>query len=454
MTMSHSLPPTVSSRRTFLQTSGCAVAATALAGTLATPRPGYTAESNNIRIALIGCGGRGTGAAANALSTQGPCQLYAMADVFEQRLNSSLQALSEKHQPQVTVPPDRRFVGFDAFRRAIDALPRGSLVILATPAGFRPIHFEYAVQRGMHVFMEKSFAVDAPGIHRVRRAGALATEQNLKVATGLMWRHDRPREEVIQRIHDGAIGELLMLRTYRMHGPVGLTPRAPGMSELAHQIANYNSFPWLNASFFVDWLIHNIDVCCWAKGDWPSQAQGHGARAARTEPDQMLDQYMVEYTFPDGAKLYAEGRHNHGCWDIFSDFAHGTRGSALIMESLAAPRPRLYRGHVQTREHETWRYTGGPCDPYQVEHDRLFEAIRTDNRYNETERSARACMVSILGRMAADSGKLITYEEALASTLELAPGLDRLNSLDDPAPVRADAQGRYPIPVPGQTRVL
>jgi myo-inositol 2-dehydrogenase / D-chiro-inositol 1-dehydrogenase len=442
------------SRRQFLVTSGQAVAATALAGALAQPRTGYAAEKNLIKIALVGCGGRGTGAAANALSTAGPTQLWAMADVFPRRVTDSLAALKEKYPQQVNVTPERRFSGFNAFRAAIDALDRGDVVLLATPAAFRPAHFEYAVAKGIHVFMEKSFAVDAPGIRRVLRAGAQAEAKGLKVASGLMWRHDPAREEVIQRIHQGAIGEVILLRTYRMHGPVGLNPKPPGSSELAHQLANYNSFPWLNASFFVDWLIHNIDVCCWAKNAWPVAAQGHGARAARSAPDQMLDQYFVEYTFPDGAKLYAEGRHTAGCWDIFSDFAHGTRGSALIMENLAAANPRIYGGQVQTREHETWRYRGAPTDPYQIEQDLFFQAIRNDQPYNETERSARACMVSILGRMAADSGQWITYDDASASDLELAPGLDSLNSLDDPAPVLPDAEGRYPIPIPGQTRVL
>jgi predicted dehydrogenase len=377
-----------------------------------------------------------------------------MADVFPRRVTDSLAALKEKYPQQVNVTPERRFSGFNAFREAIDALDRGDVVLLATPAAFRPAHFEYAVEKGIHVFMEKSFAVDAPGIRRVLRAGAQAEAKGLKVASGLMWRHDPAREEVIRRIHQGAIGDVILLRTYRMHGPVGLNPKPPGSSELAHQLANYNSFPWLNASFFVDWLIHNIDVCCWAKNAWPVAAQGHGARAARSAPDQMLDQYFVEYSFPDGAKLYAEGRHTAGCWDSFSDFAHGTRGSALIMENLAAANPRIYGGQLQTREHETWRYRGAPTDPYQIEQDLFFQAIRHDQPYNETERSARACMVSILGRMAADSGQWITYDDACASDLELAPGLDSLKSLDDPAPVMPDAEGRYPIPVPGQTRVL
>jgi len=444
----------VTTRRDFLKTSGAALAGAALAAPLATPRAGYAAEDNTIKIALVGCGGRGTGAAANALSTKGPTRLIALADVFPDRIDNSHKALTEKYSAQVNVPPEQRFLGFDAFRKAVDLLGKGDLVLLATPAAFRPVHFEYAVQKGVHVFMEKSFAVDAPGIRRVLRAGETAAQQNLKVASGLMWRHDPAREEVIRRLHEGAIGDIILLRTYRMHGPVGFHPRQPGESELAHQIRNYSCFNWLNASFFVDWLIHNIDICCWAKDTWPVSVQGQGARVARTDPDQMLDQYSVEYTFADGTKLFAQGRHVTGCWDIFSDFAQGAKGSALLMESLAAAKPRIYRGHAQTSDNLVWRYQGPPVDPYQREHDLLFDAIRNDQPYNETERAAKACLVSIMGRMAAESGLVINYDEALASNLELASGLDKLDSLDTAPPVAPDAAGKYPVPVPGRTKVL
>jgi predicted dehydrogenase len=301
--------------------------------------------------------------------------------------------------------------------------------------------------------MEKSFAVDAPGIRRVLRAGAQARERNLKVAGGLMWRHDPAREAVIGRIHDGAIGEVILLRTYRMHGPVGFKPKAPGTSELAHQIANYSNFTWVNGSFFLDWLIHNIDVCCWAKNAWPVAAQGQGGRQTRTEPDQMFDHYAVEYAFADGTRLLAQGRHIAHCHDVFSDFAHGSKGSALIMESLAAAKPRIYRAHDQVRANELWRYPGPEPDPYQVEHDLLLEAIREDKPLNETERCAHAALVSIMGRMAAESGQLITFEAAMASDLELAPGLERF-TLDSPPPALPDSAGRYPVAMPGQTKVV
>ena len=438
------------SRRVFLRQSTQAVAATALA---AVYRPGYTAERNTLKIALVGCGGRGTGAAANALRTAGPTQLWAMADAFEDRLNSSLKTLSEQFPSQVAVPAERRFTGLEGFKRAMDAVDAGDVVLLATPPAFRPMHLGHAVEKGRHVFMEKSFAVDAPGVRCVLKAGRLAAQKNLKVAGGLMWRHDLAREAVIGKIHEGAIGELVLLRTYRMHGAVGFASKRPGQTELAHQIANYNSFTWLNGSFFVDWLIHNIDICCWAKNALPVSAQGMGGRQTRTEPDQLFDQYFVEYSFADGTRLLAQGRHINKCYDVFSDFAHGTRGSAVIMETLASPKPRLYAGHVQTRANETWRYSGPEPDPYQVEQDLFFAAIRENRPYNEAERCAHAVMVAILGRMASESGQMIAYDDALASNLELAPGLDQF-TLESKAPVEPDAQGRYPVAMPGQTRVL
>ena len=379
----------------------------------------YAGEDNTIKVALVGCGGRGTGAAQNALSTAGPTKLWAMADVFEQRLETSLKTLSTSFRDQVSVPPERQFVGFDGYRKAIDALDPGDVVLLATPPAFRPIHLEYAVDQGRHVFMEKSFAVDVPGIHRVLRAGEQATQKNLKIAGGLMSRHYKPLEEAVEQLHAGAIGDLITCWAYREHGPVGVTPRREGVSELAYQIQNYSCFTWVNGSFLLDWLIHNLDVCCWCKDAWPVAAQGQGGRQVRSEPDQLFDHYAVEYRFADGTRLFAQGRHMANCWGFFGDEIHGASGSAVLGEGISEP--RIYRGHNPTPENLIWEYKGPPCNAYQVEHDLLFQAIREDLPYNETERCAYAAMTGILGRMAAESGKLVTWEEAWKSPLELAP---------------------------------
>ncbi len=441
--------PSSTSRRGFLKTSGATLAgASALSAISARA---YAADNNTIKVALIGCGGRGTGAALNALRTKGPTVLWAMADVFQDRLRSSFSNLSKRSTASVDVPKERRFLGMDAYRKAIDSLEPGSVVLLATPPAFRPIHLAYAVRKGMHVFMEKSFAVDAPGIRRVLKAGKEAAEKNLKIAGGLMSRHYQPLQEAIRQIHDGAIGDVITCWAYREHGPVGFVPKAPGADELAHQIRNYCNFTWLNGSFILDWLIHNIDVCCWVKGAWPVSAQGQGGRQVRRLPDQLFDHYAVEYTFPDGARLMAQGRHMDGCWGFFGDVIHGANGSAVLGEGQ--PDPRIFKSRVQSSENIIWQFKGRRNNPYQVEHDRLFEAIRQDKPHNETERCAMAAMAGILGRMAAESGKLISWDEAMASDLELAPGLEDYTMQSDP-PVMPDAKGSYPVAMPGETKVL
>ncbi len=440
----------LTSRRMFLKTSGKLAAAATLAGAVA--RPGYTAENNTIKIALIGCGGRGTGAAAQALSTKGPTKLWAMADVFEHRLQSSLGNLRQQHAAQVDVPADRQFLGFDGFKKAVDSLDKGDVALFATPPGFRPIHVEYAVEKGVHVFMEKSFAVDPPGIRRIFRAGEVAKQKNLKIASGLMTRHYRPTEEIVQQIHDGAIGEVITAWAYRMHGPVGLSLKGPNESELAHQIANYSCFTWLNGSFLEDWLIHNIDTACWVKNDWPVSVQGMGGRQVRTDADQLFDHYAAEYTFADGTRMFGQGRHISNCFDFWGVVVQGAKGSAVLGEGIT--KPLLYKGHRRTTENVVWRYQGAEWDHYQYEHDLLFDAIRNDKPYNEAERSAKSCFVAIMGRMACESGKEITWDEALKSNVELAPGLDKLTSLNDPAPAQPRPDGRYEIAMPGTTKVM
>ncbi len=450
--------PHPSSRRQFLKRSGGALAGAALAGTLSAGV--YAAENNTINIALIGCGGRGTGAASEALRTKGPTKLVAMADFFQGRLDAAFRHFSQNFAGQTDVPPDRRFVGLDGYRKAIDAIAPGGVVVLATPPAFRPIHVEYAVAKGCHVFMEKSFAVDAPGIRRVLKAGQEAAKKNLKIAGGLMSRHYKPLEEAVQQIHDGKIGKVITCWAYREHGPVGFARKAPNESELAHQIRNYSNFTWLNGSFLLDWLIHNLDVCCWVKDAWPVSCQGQGGRQVRTDPDQLFDHYAAEYSFADGTRLVAQGRHQGNTWGFFGSVVFGTKGSAVLGEGQ--PEPRLYAGYEppaawkafsQAPRSPIWQYEGPGCNQYQVEHDLLFDAIRQDKPYNEADRCARAAMTGILGRMALESGQEVTWEEAMQSNLELAPGLDKL-TMDSPAPVMPDAQGRYPVAMPGLTKAF
>jgi predicted dehydrogenase len=439
-----------SSRREFLTRTGAAAAASTLAAS-AIPYV-HAAEDNTISVALVGCGGRGTGAAADALSTQsGPTKLVAVADVFGYRLDASLRNLAGQFPKQVDVPKERQFLGFDAFKKAIDCLGKNGVVLLATPPAFRPPHLEYAVEKGVNVFMEKSFAVDAPGIRRVLAAGELATKKNLKIAGGLMSRHSPALEEAVEKIHNGIIGEVVTCWAYREHGPVGFAAKDANSSEVAHQIRNYSNYTWLNGSFLLDWLIHNLDVCCWVKGAWPVSCQGQGGRQARMEPDQLFDHYAVEYTFPDGTRLFGQGRHMNNCWGFFGDIIHGAKGSAVLGEGIREP--RIFKSWQQTPENQIWEFKGNFENQYQVEHERLFKAIRENKPYNEAERCAYAAMVGILGRMAAESGQEVTWKDALASEIVLAPNLEKL-TMDSEAPVTPDAQGRYPVAMPGITKAV
>lgn len=431
-------------RRQFLHDSSIALSGAALASAINVRS--YAAENNTIKIALIGCGGRGTGAAREALSTEGPVELVAMADVFPDRMQTSLKGLQERFGDKINVPPERQFLGLDAYQKAIAEIAPGGVALLTTPPAFRPIHFEHAVAADCNVFMEKSFAVDAPGVRRILKAGQLATKKNLKVAGGLMSRHYLPLEAAVKEIHDGAIGDVITCWAYRLHGPVGYRQRREGESELAHQIRNYSCFTWTNGSFILDWLIHNLDICCWVKGAWPVQAQGQGGRETRLQKDQLFDHYSVEYQFPDGTRLMAQGRHIAGCWGFFGDVIHGSKGCAVLGEGI--PEPKIYRNWKPDPAALVKEFPPNKANAYQHEHDLLFDAIRSDLPYNEAERCAYAAMTGILGRMAAETGKLVTWDEAIASEVQLAPGLEDF-TLDSPAPVSADENGDYPVARPG-----
>jgi predicted dehydrogenase len=444
-------------RRDLLKTTGQVAVASALAG-VALPQV-HAGERNTIQVALVGCGGRGTGAAANALSTRGgPVRLVAMADVFQNRLNDSHAQLTRSHRTQVEVPAERRFVAFDGYRRAMDALRPGDVVILTTPPAFRWVHFAYAIQRRLHVFMEKPITVDGPSTRRMLRLGEDADRAGLKVGVGLMCRHCTARQQLFSRIRDGAIGDITLLRAYRQTGPVGFFssgPRPSGISELLYQVQRFHSFLWASGGCYSDFLIHNIDECCWMKDAWPINAKASGGRHYRgTAIDQNFDTYSVEYTFADGAKLLLEGRNIPGCHQEFASYAHGTRGSAIISTSGHSPaRPRIFRSQNNqntntNRDDIAWRFAGREPDPYQLEWDNLMNAIRNSRPHNEVRRGAEASLITSMGRMAAHTGQLITRDQMLNCDHEFAPEVDRL-TMDSPAPLRLGSDGRYAVPRPG-----
>jgi predicted dehydrogenase len=455
--MSEQSSSTSTSRRAFLQNTGRVAAASALVS-MAVPKV-HAAGDDTIQLALIGCGGRGGGAADNALSVQkGPLKLVALADVFPHRLDGSYNALVERHSERMDVTEDRKFIGFDAYRKAIDCLKPGDIAIFATPPAFRWVHFGYAIEKGVNVFMEKPVTVDGPTSRKMLALAEAASKKNLKVGVGLMCRHCKARGELFDRIQNGEIGQVTMLRAYRMHPPVGSAftkPKGADENELMWQIKNFHSFLWASGGCFSDFYIHNIDECCWMKNAWPVKAQALGGRHYRGDHiDQNFDVYAVEYTFDDGAKLWLDGRVMTGCHQEFASYAHGTQGSAHISGpgGHAPAKCKIFRDQkIERRGGDlAWAYPDPEPSPYLLEWEDLIDAVRQDKPYNEVPRGVQASLVTSMGRMAAHTGRVVTYDEMLNCEHEFAPGLEQL-VLDGPAPIQADSAGKYPVPQPGVT---
>lgn len=445
---------TGNSRRSFLKTS---TAAAATAGTLTGIAQGAWAdEKNAIQLALVGCGGRGTGAVTNAFAVDnGPLKLVAMADVFERNLEGSYGRLNAQYADsgKMDVPPERRFVGFDAYRKAMDSLRPGDVVILTTPPAFRWVMYTYAIEKGLNVFMEKPVTVDGPTTRKMLALNEKALEKNLKVGVGLMCRHCEARRELHDRIQDGELGDLVTLRAYRMAGPTGTAatgPKPDGVSELLWQISRFHAFLWLSGGAVSDFLIHNIDESCWMKNAWPVKCVASGGRHYRGDNvDQNFDTYSMEYTFEDGTKLLMNGRTMPGCYQDFSSYAHGTKGLAVISNGGHWPsRARMYRGHEMNDRNLVWSFGQETNNPYVDEWKHLIAAIREDQQYNEVERGCMASLVTSMGRMAAHTGQEITLEQMMNSQQEFAPDIQSL-TLDSESPLKADADGMYPIPLPG-----
>jgi myo-inositol 2-dehydrogenase/D-chiro-inositol 1-dehydrogenase len=425
-----------STRRDFLKGSAGLVAGAAAATSLL-PAGGVFAAGTDetIKVALVGCGGRGSGAAGQALSTKGPVKLVAVADAFEDNARNALNAIKNEYSDKVDVPGDRVFHGFDAYKQAIDS--GADLVILATPPGFRPMHFEYAVQKGKHVFMEKPVAVDAPGVRQVLAAAEEAKKKNLKVGVGLQ-RHHSPRySDTIKRIQDGAIGDLVLLRVYWNDAGVWVRGRKPGQSEMEYQMRNWYYFNWLCGDHINEQHIHNLDVANWVKNAYPARAQGQGGRQVRTGKDhgEIFDHHFVEYTYPDGTVMLSQCRHQPETWRSVSEHAHGSKGYADISGA-----------RMTTRDGKDWKWQGREKDHYQQEHDDLFDAIRNNKAYSEAENGAKSTMTAIMGRMATYSGQELTWDQALNSQIALRPDG---YTFDSKPPTTPDAEGRYPIAIPG-----
>ncbi|HEV2210325.1 MAG TPA: gfo/Idh/MocA family oxidoreductase [Verrucomicrobiae bacterium] len=452
-------PPTT--RREFIKTTGRLAAASALAG-VTLPHV-HAAGSELIQVALIGCGGRGTGAAANALNVKrGPTKLVAMADVFRDRLDSSYSTLTRDCGDKVDVPEDRKFIGFDAYQKAMDCLKPGDIAIFTTPLAFRWVHFTYAIAKNLNVFMEKPLSADGAASRRLLKLTEEASAKNLKVGVGLMSRHSRPLQELHQRIQDGEIGDIILMRGYRMSEPVGsaFSTRWPGNpSELLWQIQHFHSFLWASGGCFNDFYIHIIDHLCWMKNAWPVKCQALGGRHYKSGPegpyvDQNFDNYSVEYIFGDGARLLMDGRCMYRCNDLYSSAIHASKGMAIASQHGDCGTPsRTFSSQAMQGSHLLWtsKDMPGQMDPYENEWNDLMDAIRDDKPYSEVKRGVEATVVSSMGRRAAHTGQEVSFEDMLNSEHEFAPGVDKF-TMDSPAPVVADKDGQYPKPEPGIKR--
>ena len=416
----------MTTRREFLGTAASAAAASALHVPLV-----HAGGDDVLKIGLIGCGGRGTGAAEQALNADKNVKLVAMGDSFSDRLQSSLKILSKSHPEKVEVKEENCFVGFDAYKGVIAA---SDVVLLCTPPHFRPQHLKAAIDAGKHVFAEKPVAVDGPGIRSVLASCEEAKKKSLSVVSGLCLRYDYGFREMMKRVHDGQIGEIVALQANDYRSGRWARPRKPEWSDMTYHMRNWYNFTWLSGDFNVEQHVHYLDVCAWALKDaYPIKAIGMGGRQVLTEPEygNIYDHFSVVYEYASGARMYSNTRQQRGCKNDNSGFAMGTKGRALISE-----------GPLRISGEQSWEYQGKHKSLYQVEHDELFASIRDGKPINNGEYMAKSSLMAIMGRMAAYTGQQITWEQAL-------------NSKEDLTPPKYDwdlALAPAQIAVPGQTK--
>ena len=400
---------------------------------------------DTIKIALVGCGDRGTGAAFQALSTKANVKLVALADAFQDRLDNSYKLLTERFAAKVDVPKERQFVGFDGYQKAI-AL--ADVVLLVTPPGFRPMHFEEAVKQGKHVFMEKPVAVDSPGIRKVLAAAEIAKQKKLNVVVGLQRRYQTNYRETVKRIEDGAIGDIVSGQVYWNSGGVWVKPRTANQTEMEHQMRNWYYFNWLCGDHIVEQHVHNIDIANWLKNAYPVSVQGTGSRAWRTGKDygEIYDNHAVELKYADGSVIYSQCRHFEGTNNRVDETFQGTKGKVY----LSANNSGILWDHQGKEIYNHDRK--GNANPYQTEHDELFAAIsKREYKFWDAERAAKSCFTSIIGRYATYSGEIIKWDEALKAENSLFPEKLAWDALPKSLP---DADGLYAIAMPGKTKVL
>lgn len=439
-------------RRNFVKQSGLAASGLILSPWASNAFAGQSLVGDTLKVALIGCGGRGTGAITQALSTKENIKLVAMADVFRDRLDdcygnlmkSRAKDASGKAVPisqKVDVPEDHKFVGFDAYKKA---MALADVVILTTPPGFRPPYFEEAVAQGKQIFMEKPVATDPAGIQRVLAAAKIAKQKKLNVVVGLQRHYQNSYRELMKRVQDGQIGDIVSASCWWNNDGVWVKPRKEGQSEMDYQLRNWYYFNWMCGDHITEQHIHNLDVINWAKNGYPVKARGTGGREVRKGKDfgEIFDHHIVEFEYADGTILNSQCRHIPGTWTKVDELVIGTKGrvqfdSAKILDTKGN---LSYAFDKKTKEN----------NPYQTEHDELWATVAAgEYKFADAENGAYSTMTSILGRMATYSGQVIEWDKAINSGFNIAPSTF---SWDADMPSKPDANGLYAVAVPGKTK--
>lgn len=434
----HSPEHNKSSRRDFLKTSAVVVSAAAV-GSLDISRSAYAAGSDLLRVGVIGCGSRNAGAGAQALAADSGARLVAMCDIFLDRVKAKRAEIKKARPDQVMVDDDHCFTGFDSYKKVIEA---SDVVLIANAAKFHPFHTMAAIQAGKHVFTEKPHGIDPAGLKLMKAACDLAKEKKLSVASGLHSRHHPGYAETVQRIHDGAIGDIVSIEENFLRAPYGITSHNPGMSEIEWQCSTQYHFVWLSGDDVVQSLVHNLDRATWAmKEQTPVKCHGLGGRSAMTDGiyGNVFDHHSVIYEYANGVRLYAFCRTTTGCYDESSSIILGSKGRASIT------------GHRIWGDN-AWRWQGS-ADPYQIEHDKLFAGIRSGNPVNNGDYMVRSTMIGVMGQISCYTGKEVTWEQINQSDFAYLPKPEDCHDGME-APIKPGPDGSYPVYVPGKTKLI
>lgn len=424
----------VPSRRTFLKASTAVAATAAMAGTMSVSRSAHAAGSDILKVALVGCGGRGSGAAVNAMNAEANVRLTVLADAFPDQIEDAKKNLSKQLGEKFAVTDDKCFTGFDAYKQAIAT--DCDVVLLCTPPHFRPMQLRAAIEAGKHVFCEKPVAVDAPGVRSVLETAAKAKEKNLSIVSGLCWRYDLGVRDTIKQIQDGAIGDIVTIQENYLTGTLWHRGRKPEWSEMEYQMRNWLYFTWLSGDHNVEQHIHSLDKAMWLMGDKPPvSCYGMGGREVRKSEEygNVFDHHSVVYEWENGAKCFSLTRQMKGCFGDVDDYVYGTKGKATVLK------------HIVKGGSDTWRYKGPKPSMYDVEHKELFAGIRSGNIINNGTYMSYSTLLAIMGRMATYTGQQISWDDAMNSKEDLTPATYAMGEVKIPG---ATTTG---VAVPGVT---